>query len=134
MNIITFAAFFFLVWWVVFFAMLPLGVKSQHEAGEIEPGTDPGAPQRPLLLWKVAATTVVTAVLVVIVYALWEAGLIAIDRLPLPILSRTFGRRRGWLLATQAALALSLLALNQTGSRILHLGLEPEAIPCVVDG
>lgn len=40
-----------------------------------------------------------------------------IDRLPLPILSRTFGRRRGWLLATQAALALSLLALGAVDPR-----------------
>lgn len=36
------------------------------------------------------------------------------DRAPLPLLTRVFGRRRGWMLATQAALAASLLALGAT--------------------
>lgn len=35
-----------------------------------------------------------------------------IDRLPLPGLTRLFGRRRGWMLATQGALIASLLALG----------------------
>ncbi|MDZ5649022.1 AmpG family muropeptide MFS transporter [Nitrospirillum sp. BR 11828] len=37
-----------------------------------------------------------------------------IDRLPLPILTRTLGQRRGWALATQAALMLTLLAMAST--------------------
>lgn len=85
MNTLTLIAIYFLVWWVVFFAMLPLGVKSQHEAQtEFEPGTDPGAPHRPLLWWKLAATTVVAAVLLAIFYAVWNAGWLSLDRLPMP--------------------------------------------------
>ncbi|MEE3623069.1 MFS transporter [Nitrospirillum sp. BR 11752] len=34
-----------------------------------------------------------------------------IDRLPLPVLTRVLGQRRGWALATQAALMLALLAM-----------------------
>jgi len=37
-----------------------------------------------------------------------------IDRAPLPVLSRVFGRRRGWLLATQIALMMSVFALGTT--------------------
>ena len=44
MPITTAVAIFFLIWWVVLFAVLPWGVRSQHEGGEITPGTDPGAP------------------------------------------------------------------------------------------
>jgi predicted secreted protein len=85
MSTLTLIAVYFLVWWVVFFAMLPLGVKSQHEArAEFEPGTDPGAPHRPALWWKIAATSVVAAVLVAIFYALWNAGWFSLDRLPMP--------------------------------------------------
>jgi predicted secreted protein len=84
MPIVTWAGIFFVVWWIVLFAVLPFGVKSQHEAGSFEPGTDPGAPQRPLLLIKVAATTVISAVLVAIAYAVWESGIIPLDRIPMP--------------------------------------------------
>jgi predicted secreted protein len=84
MPIVTWAGIFFVVWWVVLFAVLPFGVKSQHEAGSFEPGTDPGAPQRPLLLIKVGATTVISAVVVAIAYAVWESGIIPFDRTPMP--------------------------------------------------
>lgn len=85
MNAFTLVGIYFLIWWVVFFAMLPLGVRSQHEAEtEFEPGTDPGAPHRPLLWWKLAATTVVAAVLLAIFYALLNAGWLSLDRLPMP--------------------------------------------------
>ncbi len=40
-----------------------------------------------------------------------------IDRLPLPFLTRRFGRRRGWALAIQAALALAILALGFSDPR-----------------
>jgi predicted secreted protein len=85
MSTLTLIAVYFLIWWVVFFAMLPLGVKSQREAQmEFEPGTDPGAPHRPLLWWKIAATSVVAAVLLAIFYALSNAGWLSLDRLPMP--------------------------------------------------
>ena len=37
-------AIYFIMWWLVFFAVLPWGIRSQHEHGDIVPGTDPGAP------------------------------------------------------------------------------------------
>ncbi|MDE2017200.1 MAG: DUF1467 family protein, partial [Hyphomicrobiales bacterium] len=45
------SATYFTTWWIVLFAVLPFGVRSQHEAGETPaPGVDPGAPVAPLLL------------------------------------------------------------------------------------
>ena len=84
MRVTTLIAIYFLIWWIVFFAVLPWGVKSQHEAESMERGTDPGAPQRPLLLWKIAVTTVVAAVLLVVLHAVWNAGLFPLERLPMP--------------------------------------------------
>ena len=40
----TVIAIYFIIWWVVLFAVLPWGVHSQQESGEVAPGTDPGAP------------------------------------------------------------------------------------------
>ena len=61
MPVTTAVAIFFLIWWVVLFAVLPWGVRSQHEGGEIAPGTDPGAPAIPHLGRKLLWTTLVSA-------------------------------------------------------------------------
>ena len=75
-SVALFAAIYFIVWWIVLFAFLPWGVQSQAEAGEISPGSDPGAPTRPLLLRKVVATTLVSAAIMALGYAAWALGLI----------------------------------------------------------
>jgi predicted secreted protein len=67
-------AIYFVVWWIVLFAVLPWGVRSQHETGEIFPGSDPGAPARPLLLRKAVATTLISAAIMALGYAAWALG------------------------------------------------------------
>lgn len=57
------------IWWLVFFMALPVGVKSQDESGEpTVPGTPGSAPVRPHLWRKAAATTVIAALLWALVY------------------------------------------------------------------
>lgn len=75
---------YFVLWWIVLFAVLPWGVRSQHESEAFEPGTDPGAPQRPLLLRKALATTLISAALFAAVYVIWTSGVIPFDRIPMP--------------------------------------------------
>lgn len=58
-------AVYFTMWWTVLFAILPFGVKSQHESGEIVPGSEPGAPVAPGLVRKAIWTTVASAALFV---------------------------------------------------------------------
>ena len=63
-------ATYFTMWWVVLFAVLPFGVRSQAEAGGERPaGTDAGAPVAPRIGVKLLATTLVSAILFVAVYA-----------------------------------------------------------------
>lgn len=58
------AAIYLTIWWIVLFAVLPLGVRASEEADEDLPeGADPGAPASPDLLKKAGITTVVSAVL-----------------------------------------------------------------------
>ena len=45
---------FSVLWWLFFFMTLPFGVKPQENP---EPGTEPGAPEKPRLLIKAAITT-----------------------------------------------------------------------------
>jgi predicted secreted protein len=53
-------AMFMTIWWILLFAVLPFGVRSQHETAEIVPGTDPGAPVAPRLIAKALWTTAIT--------------------------------------------------------------------------
>jgi predicted secreted protein len=76
-------ALYFVLWWTLLFAILPLGVRSQGEEGEITPGSEHGAPARPRLLWKFAITTVVTTIVFSIVYVVVNYKLISLDQFPL---------------------------------------------------
>jgi predicted secreted protein len=57
------AAIFLTIWWIVLLAVMPFGVRSLHEEGEVPEGSDPGAPVAPNLWKKAAITTGVTIVL-----------------------------------------------------------------------
>jgi predicted secreted protein len=53
-------AIFFVVWWVVFLAVLPWGVKTSEESGEdLVAGQADGAPANPMLRRKVVITSVI---------------------------------------------------------------------------
>ena len=81
MPVTTGLAIFFLIWWVVLFAVLPWGVQSQHEGGEITPGTDPGAPSLPKLRQKLLWTTLVSMVVFAVCYVIYVNRLVSIDGL-----------------------------------------------------
>jgi predicted secreted protein len=88
MPVTTAVAVFFLIWWVVLFAVLPWGVRSQQEGGEVAPGTDPGAPAIPRLGRKLLWTTIVSAVIFAGCYAIYVNQLITLEGL-----TRPFGMR-----------------------------------------
>lgn len=70
MNIVFMLAVFFIVWWVVLFAVLPFGVRTQGEAGAVVPGTPESAPADFGLLKVLGVTTVVAAVVFAVLWAL----------------------------------------------------------------
>lgn len=84
MSIGAIVAIYFIVWWTSLFAVLPWGVRSQAESADITPGTDPGAPVRPLLLKKVLATTLLAAVVTTAVVYLMTSGIVSLEDLPMP--------------------------------------------------
>jgi len=68
MQFMSLAAVFFIIWWLSFVTVLPIGNKSHHETGaEIVCGTDPGSPVLPRIGFKILLATgvaiVVTALL-----------------------------------------------------------------------
>jgi predicted secreted protein len=79
MSKATAAAIFFLIWWVVLFAVLPWGVNSQHETGDMAPGTDPGAPALPRLGRKLMWTTIVAVLIYGACYLAYVSHLFTFD-------------------------------------------------------
>ena len=61
---------FIILWWLIFFTILPLNIKSQFENSKVIKGTDPGAPNNPQIVKKIIITTFVVSILCVIIYLL----------------------------------------------------------------
>lgn len=58
-------ALYFIVWWTLLFAVLPVRIRSQAEVGEVAEGSEPGAPANPALRERAIWTTIVSAVVFV---------------------------------------------------------------------
>lgn len=88
MSLAGIIAVYFVVWWVSLFAVLPWGVRSQAETADVVPGTDPGAPVRPLLARKILATTLLAALITGSIVYLTESGIVSLEDLPMPFDTR----------------------------------------------
>jgi len=64
-----------MIWWVVFFAALPFGVRAAEQP---ERGHDDGAPENPQLLRKVLVTTGIAAALWLALDQVIRSGLISL--------------------------------------------------------
>jgi predicted secreted protein len=62
-------AIYFIIWWVTLFAVLPFGVRSQSEAGEVAPGSDPGAPA----IARIGRVALINSVVALVVFAAFWA-------------------------------------------------------------
>ena len=54
---------FVLIWWILLFAILPIGVRSQEEDQLVVPGSVSSAPTRPMIWRKMGATTAIAITL-----------------------------------------------------------------------
>jgi predicted secreted protein len=82
MGIGSAVAIYFVIWWIGLFAVLPWGVRSQQEEGDVVPGSDPGAPARTRLLRVVIVNTIFASVLFVVFYVVYTRQLISLDDIP----------------------------------------------------
>ena len=81
MSIVFGVAIFFVVWWIVLFAVLPFGVRTQGEAGETVAGTPPSAPAKFPLVRIFMINTVVSIVVFCCIWAAIEFDLFGISDL-----------------------------------------------------
>lgn len=67
MQLTTYFAIYFVVWWLCLFVVLPFGVRNQSDVGEYVQGTERGAPAAfrfwPKLIWTTLLSVPMTALL-----------------------------------------------------------------------
>ncbi len=70
---------FVLIWWIIFFSVLPLGIQSNKEKfRERIEGVDPGAPNNPKIAIKFLITTIITSIIFIVIYYLVKFDLLNI--------------------------------------------------------
>lgn len=84
MSIALGIALYFMIWWLTLFAVLPFGVRTQAEAGEVVPGTPESAPAAPRILRIALINTVLASVVFGILLLVLNSGLVNTDLPPPP--------------------------------------------------
>lgn len=83
MGWISFVAIYFVLWWLVLFAVLPFGLRTQDDDREVTLGTTASAPRGPHMARAVLWTTIVTSVLVGFYY--WGTQIMGYSFRDLPL-------------------------------------------------
>lgn len=84
MSITLAIALYFVIWWTTLFAVLPIGVRTQGEAGEVVPGTPESAPARMRLVRVLLMNTVVAAAVFGIVWLAITRGWVPLEVISVP--------------------------------------------------
>lgn len=72
-------AIYFFAWWIMLFAVLPFGVRTQHDTGEVIQGTSAGAPTETKMLRVVGWTTIVASVVFCALLLAMRVRLVPLD-------------------------------------------------------
>jgi predicted secreted protein len=77
-------AIYFVVWWTTLFAVLPFGVRTQGEAGEVVPGAPASAPVKTSIPTILLRNTIVATIVFAVIYWLLVFSGMSIMDFPLP--------------------------------------------------
>lgn len=78
MSISAALVLFAVCWWMIFFIVLPLRLKTQGEEGDIVPGTPGSAPTNPQIKRKVVITTICAAIVWAVLAGIILSGVITV--------------------------------------------------------
>lgn len=86
------AAFYFVVWWLTLFIVLPIGVRTQGEDGDVVPGTPESAPSSIRIGRIVLINTVVATIVFAILWLAMTWGWVTADMIDFTGLPPTSGQ------------------------------------------
>ena len=70
MSITGLAIIYIIIWWIIFFAILPIDVE-RNKTLKVE-GEDSGSPENPKMLKKFLYCTTITSIIFIIIYLLMK--------------------------------------------------------------
>ena len=82
MTWVSVAALYFILWWLVLFATLPFGLKTQDEDENVTLGTVSSAPKGPHILRAFVRTTIASALILGGFYGVTKGLGLGIDDIP----------------------------------------------------
>ena len=85
MTWVSVAAIYFILWWLVLFATLPFGLKTQDEDDDVTLGTVSSAPKGPHVLRAFVRTTIISALILGAFYLVTRGFGFGIDDIPMII-------------------------------------------------
>ena len=59
---------FVLIWWIIFFSLLPIDVDRKHK--QMVEGVDKGSPENPKIIKKIIYTTIISSVIFIGIFIL----------------------------------------------------------------
>jgi len=59
---------FVLIWWIIFFSLLPIDVDRKHK--QMVEGADKGSPENPKIIKKIIYTTIITLIIFIGIFML----------------------------------------------------------------
>ena len=59
---------FVLIWWIIFFSLLPIDVDRKHK--QMVEGVDKGSPENPKMIKKIIYTTIITSIIFIGIFML----------------------------------------------------------------
>ena len=66
-----------MIWWIIFFSVLPIGIRSNKDVFKDKiGGVDPGAPKNPKIGEKFLITTLITTIIFLVIYYLVKFDLL----------------------------------------------------------
>ncbi|MEL0107773.1 MAG: DUF1467 family protein [Rhodospirillales bacterium] len=74
MSVTGSIAVFVIMWWLIFFMVLPIGSREVIDHDDVLQGQDAGAPKKARLLFKALMTTLVSLAVFALFYWLVDAG------------------------------------------------------------
>ena len=84
MDLLNSIAVYVFIWWITLFVVLPFGVRTQHEDGNVVPGTPESAPANQRMVRIFLINSLLATIVFAIVYVVIAYQLITYETIPFP--------------------------------------------------
>ncbi|MDG2186722.1 MAG: DUF1467 family protein [Hyphomicrobiales bacterium] len=81
MNTFTIVGIYFIMWWIVFFIVLPLNITTHMDKGIKIKGIHGSVPINPKLIYRIIVTTIITFIILLILVAMFHFEILTMNKI-----------------------------------------------------